>query len=193
VEIDGMDRRQVLKKAASLVGGVGTYLAAIPFFASLLPSARARAFAGPIEVDLSQIKPGEVKAYLYRGRTMLVLRRTQAMIAALDSMRERMLDAGKTSDPAYVENEFRSIRPEFLVVEGVCTHLACIPQLKTVAQGQREVGDWWAGGFICPCHVSGYDYAGRVVKGPAPANLAVPPHRYVSPTRLVIGEAAPAT
>jgi ubiquinol-cytochrome c reductase iron-sulfur subunit len=110
------------------------------------------------------------------------------MISALADMQDRLLDATVNADPAYVTGEYRSIEPEFLIVEGVCTHLACVPLLTGVADGRSKLGDWWSGGFICPCHVSAYDYAGRVVKGPAPSNLAIPPHRYVSSTRIVIGE-----
>lgn len=183
-----MKRRAILRGAASLVGLFGAFLGAIPFLNYLLPSAKAKALAGPIEVDLSVLRPGEVRAYSYRGRTMLVLRRTDEMIDTLSSMQDRLIDRDTTRDPGYVANSHRSITPEFLVVEGICTHLACVPQLKTAAEGKSVVGNWWAGGLICPCHISGYDYAGRVVRGPAPRNLPIPPHRYLSPTRLVIGE-----
>lgn len=182
-----MDRRRVLGAAASLAGVWAAYLASIPFFRSFLPSQKALALGGPVEVDLAEIKPGQVKAYAYRGRTMLVLRRTPAMLEAVDSMRDRLRDAGG-EDPAYVANANRSIRPEFLVIEGVCTHLACVPKLRDPNEGRAMVGEWWAGGFLCPCHTSGFDYAGRSVRGPASRNLPVPPHRYVSPTRIVIGE-----
>lgn len=183
-----MERRRFLSSATSLVGALAAYFSAIPFFSSLLPSAKARALAGPIEVDLSVLRPGEVRAYLYRGQTMLVLRRTEEMISTLSSMENRLLDSGDTTDPVYIANGDRSVRPEFLIVEGVCTHLGCVPRLTDAEQGQGVVGEWWQGGFVCPCHISGYDYAGRVVRGPAPRNLPVPPHRYLSPTRIVIGE-----
>ena len=128
---------------------------------------------------------------------MLVLRRTAEMRSALAATRDRRVDQSRdpdrAPDPRYADNELRSINPEFLVVEGVCTHLGCVPRLKNAEQGREAVGDWWAGGFICPCHVSGYDYSGRVIKGPAPRDLPVPPHRYVTPTRIVIGEEAPST
>lgn len=180
----------MLSVAASLVGGVGAYLAALPFVESLFPSAKARAGAEPIEVDLSALRPGELKPYTYRGRTILILRRTTEMIGTLDEMDERVLqsDAEPDPDPEYAANRGRSIESEFLIVEGICTHLGCVPIMKDAAQGQLAIGDWWRGGFICPCHTSGYDYAGRVVKGPAPSNLPIPPHRYLSPTRIVIGE-----
>lgn len=192
-----MERRSVLTAALAAVGAWAASLASIPLIGSLVPSARAKALGGPIEVDLSTLRSGEVRPYMYQGRTMLVLRRTPQMLAALDAMRDRRLDTGsnpdREPDPSYVDTEHRSRESEFLVVEGVCTHLACVPRLKDAAQGREIVGDWWAGGFICPCHVSGYDYAGRVVKGPAPHNLRVPPHHYVTPTRIVIGEETPST
>ena len=183
-----MNRRNLLAAATSLVGAFAGFFTAAPFIRSLLPSAKARALAGPIEIELSVLAPGQVKAYEYRGRTVLVLRRTPEMMGALTDMRDRLLDASMSEDPAYVAAERRSIEPEFLIIEGVCTHLGCVPRLTSAAEGQRAIGGWWSGGFICPCHVSAYDYSGRVVKGPAPSNLPIPPHRYVSPTRVVIGE-----
>jgi ubiquinol-cytochrome c reductase iron-sulfur subunit len=119
---------------------------------------------------------------------MLVLRRTAEMIERLDAMSERWRDVDILSDPTYAASPHRSINPEFLVVEGVCTHLGCVPQKKESIQGKREIGDWWEGGFICPCHRSAFDYAGRVVQGPAPKNLPIPPYRYLSPARIVIGD-----
>jgi ubiquinol-cytochrome c reductase iron-sulfur subunit len=188
-----VNRRNLLAAATSLVGAFAAFFAATPFIRSLLPSAKARALAEPIEIDLSALAPGQVKAYEYRGRVILVLRRSPEMMSALADMQDRLLDASVNADPLYVASEHRSIQPEFLIVEGVCTHLACVPLLTGVADGQRKLGGWWRGGFICPCHVSAFDYAGRVVKGPAPRNLPIPPHRYVSPTRVVIGEAAALT
>jgi ubiquinol-cytochrome c reductase iron-sulfur subunit len=185
-----MNRRNALAVATSLFGGIAAFFTGAPFVRSLLPSARARALAEPVEVDLSGLAPGQVKPYAYRGRTILVLRRTPEMISALAETNEQLLDEGDSSDPSYVAAERRSIQPEFLIVEGVCTHLGCVPRLVSAEDGQRSVGSWWHGGFVCPCHTSGFDYAGRVVKGPAPSNLPIPPHRYVSPTRVVIGEEA---
>jgi ubiquinol-cytochrome c reductase iron-sulfur subunit len=183
-----MNRRRVLEAAAALVGSFAAYFASIPFVRSMLPSARAHAFGNPIEIDLSGMAPGEVKPYIYRGRTILVLRRTPDMLRELDSMSDRMIDVDSTDDPDYASNEGRSILPEFLVVEGVCTHLGCVPRLTSAEQGKRAVGKWWTGGFICPCHISGYDYAGRVVRGPAPKNLPVPPYRYISASKIIVGE-----
>ncbi len=178
------------------VAGVGAFFASIPFVKSFLPSARARALANPINVDVSLLAPGEVRAYLYRGETMLVLRRTPAMLATLASTDARLLERTPDPehlDPPYVDPEHRGIRPEYLVVRGVCTHLGCVPIERDEASGRPIVGEDWVGGFICPCHFSGYDYAGRVIRGPAPRNLDVPPHRYTSAAHLVIGEAPPVT
>ena len=192
-----MERRSFLAAATAVVGVWGAALASIPLIGSLMPSKRAKALGQPVEIDLALLRPGEARAFMYRGRTMLVLRRTEAMRAALADMRERRLDRrtdpDRVPEPSYADNELRSIDPDFLVVEGVCTHLGCVPRLKNAEQGRQAVGDWWAGGFLCPCHTSGFDYSGRVVKGPAPRDLPVPPHRYLTPTRIVIGEETPAT
>ena len=188
-----MQRRSVLGAAAALAGGIAAYLAAMPFIRSLRPSARAEALGEPIEIDLSVIRPGEVRPYAYRGRTILVLRRTPEMIGKLAAMTDRLIDSDPVGDPEYVENEARSIEKEILVVEGVCTHLGCVPRLISAEAGREAAGDWWAGGFWCPCHDSAYDYAGRVVKGPAPHNLRIPPHRYVSASRVIVGEESPPT
>jgi ubiquinol-cytochrome c reductase iron-sulfur subunit len=183
-----MDRRKLLSVAVAGITGLSAYAASIPFVKSFLPSAKARALGNPIEIDLSWIRPGQVRAYEYRGRVMLVLRRTAEMLERLDAMADRLQDTDVPLDPPYAAGPHRSIDPEFLVIEGVCTHLGCVPQKKEPAQGKSAMGDWWEGGFICPCHRSGFDYAGRVVQGPAPKNLPIPPHRYSSPTTIVIGE-----
>jgi ubiquinol-cytochrome c reductase iron-sulfur subunit len=182
-----MDRRGLLSVSLAGLTGIAGFFASVPFVRSFLPSARAKALAEPIEVDLAAIPPGEVRAYSYRGDTMLVLHRTQAMLERVAATAERALDTGSADDPAYVDPQHRAIDPQYLVLRGVCTHLGCVPQIKG-EEGKRMLGDWWTGGFICPCHQSGFDYAGRVVRGPAPSNLPIPPHRFVGPTRLVIGE-----
>ena len=185
-----MERRGFLRLSLAGLGSVATFFGSVPFIKSFLPSARARALGNPIDVDVSGIKPGSVGAYLYRGETMLVLHRTKEMLATLERTDELVLD--KTPDPdyvdpVYVDSRTRAINPEYLVVRGVCTHLGCVPQQRGDA-GKQIVGAWWPGGFICPCHGSGFDFAGRVIRGPAPRNLPIPPHRFAGPTRLVIGE-----
>jgi ubiquinol-cytochrome c reductase iron-sulfur subunit len=182
-----MERRGFLGLSLAAISGAAGFVASIPFVKSFLPSAKARGLAGPIEVEIGDLEPGQVRAYSYRGDAMLVLRRTPEMVALVDSMKEHRLDDGSTVDPAYVDAGHRAINPEYLVVRGVCTHLGCVPQ-KRAEEGKATVGAWWTGGFICPCHQSGFDYAGRVVRGPAPRDLPIPPHRYAAATRLIIGE-----
>jgi ubiquinol-cytochrome c reductase iron-sulfur subunit len=182
-----MERRGFLGLSLAAVSGAAGLFASIPFVKSLWPSAKARGLAGPIEVDLRQLQPGQVSAHAYRGDTMLILRRTPEMVAQLERMKEHWRDDGTTVDPPYVNATHRAINPEYLVVRGVCTHLGCVPQ-KRAEEGKATVGEWWTGGFICPCHQSGFDYSGRVVRGPAPRDLPIPPHRYVDGTRLIIGE-----
>ena len=182
-----MERRGFLRFSLGAVASAAGFFASIPFVKSLLPSAKARGQAGPIEVDLSGVQPGQVVARSYRGDTMLILRRTPQMLAQLDSMKEHRRDDGTTIDPPYVDAEHRAINPEYLVVRGVCTHLGCVPQQRS-ADDAAAAGAWWTGGFICPCHQSGFDYTGRVVRGPAPRDLPIPPHRYAGATRLIIGE-----
>jgi ubiquinol-cytochrome c reductase iron-sulfur subunit len=182
-----MQRRGFLSLSLAAISGAGGFFASLPFVKSFLPSAKARGLAGPIEVDLSKLQPGQVAAYSYRGDTMLVLRRSPQMLSQLDSMQEHRRDDGATIDPPYVDAQHRAINPEYLVVRGVCTHLGCVPQQRA-AEGRATVGAWWTGGFICPCHQSAFDNTGRVVRGPAPRDLPIPPHRYADATRLIIGE-----
>ncbi|HEX6998068.1 MAG TPA: ubiquinol-cytochrome c reductase iron-sulfur subunit [Gammaproteobacteria bacterium] len=186
-----MDRRTLLSASTALLSGCAGFFASVPFVRSFLPSARAKGLANPVEVDLDNIPPGEVRAYSYRGATMLVLHRTPEMLEQVAETADLVLDA-TTIDPPYVDPTHRAIMPEFLVVRGVCTHLGCVPQIKR-EEGKQIVGAWWPGGFICPCHQSGFDYAGRVIRGPAGTNLPVPPHRFAGPTRLIIGEEAQPT
>jgi ubiquinol-cytochrome c reductase iron-sulfur subunit len=182
--------RRSLLVATTAVGAVAGLGAAVPFVASLWPSERAKAAGAPIEVDLSLIAPGEVKTFEWRGKPVWVIRRTQEMLASLKAAEGRLSDpASKASEqPKYAENEYRSQKPEIMVMEGVCTHLGCSPQLKP-ADAMGEMGGDWAGGFYCPCHGSKFDLAGRVYSGsPAPLNLKVPPYEFVSDATLVIGE-----
>jgi ubiquinol-cytochrome c reductase iron-sulfur subunit len=187
-----MDRRRLLSASLAGLSGFAGLFTSIPFVRSFLPSARARALSNPIQIDVSKVESGRVRAYQYRGDTILVLHRTEAMLGQVAETMDRALDSGAVEDPSYVDSQHRAIDPKYLVLRGVCTHLGCVPQLNA-EEGKRVVGDWWTGGFICPCHQSAFDYAGRVVRGPAPRNLPVPPHRYAEPTLLVIGEEAEPT
>lgn len=190
-EQEKMDKtRRTLVIATSAVGGVAGLGAAVPFVASMFPSERARAAGAPVEVDLSRIAPGEMAVIEWRGKPVWVIRRTKEMIDSLKSAEARLSDpASKSSEqPKYAENAHRSEKPDLMVMEGVCTHLGCSPQLKS-AEAKADMGADWAGGFYCPCHGSKFDYAGRVFRGaPAPLNLKVPPYTIVSDSKLVIGE-----
>jgi ubiquinol-cytochrome c reductase iron-sulfur subunit len=182
--------RRKLVVATSVVGGAAGVGAAAPFVASMWPSERARAAGAPIEVDVSRIAPGELAVFEWRGKPVWVLRRTQEMLASLKSVEPRLSDPNsKASDqPKYAENEYRSAKPDLLVLVGVCTHLGCSPQEKP-AEAKAEMGADWPGGFYCPCHGSKFDFAGRVFNGsPAPTNLVVPPYTVVSENKVVIGE-----
>jgi ubiquinol-cytochrome c reductase iron-sulfur subunit len=181
--------RRKLVVATSVVGGAAGVGVAAPFVASMWPSDRARAAGAPIEVDVSRIAPGELSVFEWRGKPVWVLRRTPEMIESLKTDQARLSDPNsKASDqPKYAENEYRSARPDLLVLVGVCTHLGCSPQEKP-ASAKAEMGADWPGGFYCPCHGSKFDFAGRVFNGsPAPTNLVVPPYT-VSDNKLVIGE-----
>ena len=182
--------RRNLVVATSAVGAAVGLGAAVPFVASMWPSERARAAGAPVEVDLSRIAPGELAVIEWRGKPVWVIRRTPEMLASLKAAEPRLSDArSKASEqPKYAENEYRAAKPEIMVMEGVCTHLGCSPQLKS-AEAKGEMGGDWVGGFYCPCHGSKFDLAGRVFRGaPAPTNLKVPPYTFVSETKLVIGE-----
>jgi len=183
-------KRRNLVVATSVVGGVAGVAAALPFAASMLPSDRARAAGAPVEVDLSKLAPGEMAVIEWRGKPVWVIKRTKEMLDSLKAVTGKLTDpASKSSEqPKYAENEYRSQKPELMVMEGVCTHLGCSPQLKG-ADAKAEMGGDWAGGFYCPCHGSKFDLAGRVFRGaPAPTNLKVPPYTIVSDTTLLIGE-----
>jgi ubiquinol-cytochrome c reductase iron-sulfur subunit len=182
--------RRNLVVATSVVGGAAGVGAAVPFVASMFPSERAKAAGAPVEVDLSKIAPGSIEVVEWRGKPVWVIRRTQEMLASLKSATGRLSDPNSKSSeqPKYAENEYRSQKPEVMVMEGVCTHLGCSPQLRP-AEAKAEMGADWVGGFYCPCHGSKFDYAGRVFRGaPAPVNLKVPPYTFLSDSRLVIGE-----
>jgi ubiquinol-cytochrome c reductase iron-sulfur subunit len=187
----GIDKsRRNLIAATAAVGGAASVGAAVPFVWSWMPSERAKAAGAPVEVDVSRMEPGELKIVEWRGKPVWVIRRTKEMIDSLKAVASRLTDPGSTSSaqPAYAKNEARALKPEFMVMEGVCTHLGCSPQLKA-SDAKAEMGGDWAGGFYCPCHGSKFDYAGRVFKGaPAPLNLPVPPHVYLSEGTILIGE-----
>ncbi len=187
--LDNVDhsRRKFLTKATTVIGGVGLAYASFPFLASWQPSARALAAGSPVEADISKLRPGEQVIYEWRGRPVFIVRRTEAMLDELAKLNDTLRDpnSNESEQPAYAKNTHRSIKPEFLVITGICTHLGCTPLLKPEI---GSISSSWPGGYFCPCHGSGYDMAGRVFKNvPAPLNLTVPPHKYIKDHLVLIG------
>ena len=175
---------------AGAVGGVAT---AVPFVASFTPSERAKAAGAPIEVDISGLKPGEKTVVEWRGKPVWILHRTPEQLASLKKTDPQVADpkSDRTTYPTpdYAKNEYRSRKPELFVAVGICSHLGCSPSDKFTPGPQPSLPDDWAGGFLCPCHGSTFDLAGRVFKNkPAPDNLEVPPYVYLSDGKLLIGE-----
>lgn len=177
--------------ATSVAGGVAGIAAAVPFAMSMAPSARARAAGAPVEVDIGKLEPGMMVTAEWRGQPVWIVRRTVEMLGTLPKLDAAVADPNSDlpMQPDYARNEQRSIKREYLVLIGICTHLGCSPTQKLQAGAESGLGADWPGGFFCPCHGSKFDLAGRVYKGvPAPTNLRVPPHTYLSDTRLLIGE-----
>ncbi|MBB5015167.1 ubiquinol-cytochrome c reductase iron-sulfur subunit [Rehaibacterium terrae] len=183
-------RRRFLTATTAVVGAVGAGFAAVPFIKSWQPSARAQVAGAPVEVDISKIEPGQRITVQWRGQPVWLVRRTPEQLAALPSQNPRLRDPNSDNteqQPDYARNEFRSIRPELLVLVGLCTHLGCVPLYRPELQAQPFDSEW-KGGFYCPCHNSRFDMAGRVYEGvPAPTNLKVPPYRFVDDNRVMIG------
>ena len=183
-------KRRFLIGATSVVGGIGAVAAATPFVMSLFPSERAKAAGAPVEVDISKIEPGMKINVGWRGKPIWLLNRTEAMLKSLPEMDGIVVDpkSDEPHQPAYCKNETRSVKPNMWIAIGICTHLGCSPTFRPEV-APADLGPEWKGGFFCPCHQSKFDLAGRVFKGvPAPTNLWIPPHRYASDTRVVIGE-----
>ena len=185
-------RRQFLTAATSVVGAAGVVGVAVPFVASWNPSAKAKAAGAPVKADISKLEPGQMVVVEWRGKPVYVVRRTQETLDALstpalvDVLRDP--ESAESAQPAYVAGAARSIKPEFLVLVGLCTHRGCAPKYRPDVGATDLGGDDWLGGFFCPCHGSKFDLAGRVYKGvPAPLNLEVPPHNFESDRVLVIG------
>ncbi len=179
---------------ACAAGGVGGVATAIPFVSTFQPSERARAAGAAVEADISALKPGEMMTVEWRGKPVWIIRRTPEQVAALPKIDSQLADPNSERKPdeltpEYARNTTRSIKPEVLVAVGICTHLGCSPSSKFQTGAQPSLPDDWPGGFLCPCHGSTFDMAGRVFKNkPAPDNLEVPPHMYLSDTKLLIGE-----
>ncbi len=175
--------------ASSSVGALGCAAAAVPFVLSMTPSERAKAAGAPVEVDVSKIAPGSMMTVEWRGKPVWIIHRTEEMTADLAKLDDQLTDPSNdvvSQQPEYCKNADRSIKPNLAVMVGICTHLGCSPSAKLQPKG--DMGDNWTGGFFCPCHGSKFDLAGRVFKGsPAPVNLVVPPHKYLTDTTLLIG------
>jgi ubiquinol-cytochrome c reductase iron-sulfur subunit len=183
-------RRRFLTVASSAVGGVAVVGAATPFFMSFFPSERAKAAGAPVEVDIGKIELGQKINVEWRGKPVWILSRTPEQLKNLPKNDPKLVDPASDVEqqPAYCKNEHRSIKPQYLVAVGICTHLGCSPTFRPDL-APADLGPDWLGGFYCPCHGSKFDLAARVFKGvPAPKNLEIPPHKYLSDTRLLIGD-----
>lgn len=188
-KVDCTRRRLLVATAA--VGGIGGVVTAAPFVKSMMPSERAKSAGAPVEVDISKLGPGQMMTVEWRGKPVWIINRTPDMLASLQKTDPLVSDpkSEKNMQPKYCQNETRSIKPEIFVAVGICTHLGCSPTDKFKTGAESGVTQDWAGGFLCPCHGSTFDLAGRVYKSkPAPDNLEVPPHMYLSDNKIMIGE-----
>lgn len=185
-------RRQLLTAATTLTGAVGVAFAAVPFLASWKPSARAKALGAPVEIDISKLEPGAMLKIEWRGKPVLVVRRTPEMIGNLGGHDANLADpqSEQSKQPDYAKNAARAVNPEYFVVLGVCTHLGCLPANRFAAgdTADSQLGTDWPGGFFCPCHGSKFDLSGRVYRGvPAPTNLEIPPYTFADSGHVIIG------
>ena len=184
-------KRKFLIAATSAVGGVAVAAVAVPLLMSMMPSARAKAAGAPVEVEIDKIEPGMLLTVEWRGKPVWIVNRTQEMLDLLSKHDGLLIDpkSEQMQQPDYATNATRSIKPQFLVAVGICTHLGCSPTYRKEV-GAADLGGAaeWSGGFFCPCHGSRFDLAARVYKGaPAPTNLVIPPHQYLSDAKLLIG------
>jgi ubiquinol-cytochrome c reductase iron-sulfur subunit len=187
--IDDKSKRRFLIAATTVVGGVGAGFASVPFVLSMRPSAKTQAAGAPVEADISKLEEGQKLTVEWRGKPVWIVKRTAKNLDDLPSLRVKLSDPDSAVEqqPGYAKNPTRSIKPEYLVVIGICTHLGCSPSYVK-EDDPHDLGNDWKGGFFCPCHGSFFDLAGRVYQGvPAPTNLVVPPHAYLSDTRIVVG------
>lgn len=183
-------KRRFLVAATSAAGAVAAAGVATPFVLTFLPSERAKAAGAPVEVDISKLEPGQKINVEWRGKPVWIVNRTKEQLDNLPKLDDKLLDPKSDGEmqPDYAKNEARSIKPEILIAVGICTHLGCSPTHRPDI-GPADLGADWLGGFFCPCHGSKFDLAGRVYKGvPAPKNLEIPPHKYLSDTRVLIGD-----
>lgn len=191
---DGVNqgRRRVLTALTSVVGVAGVVGAAVPFVGSWNPSAKARAAGAPVEFNIAKLEPGQMVTVEWRGKPVYIVRRTEEILATLKNFDKEVLrdpDSAKSVQPTYTQNEYRSYKPEILVLLGLCTHLGCAPTYRPEVGAEDLGGSEWLGGFFCRCHGSKFDMAGRVYVGvPAPINLEVPPYKFLSDDVILIGE-----
>lgn len=188
---DGVNagRRRFLVAATSVVGAAGAVGAAVPFVGSWFPSAKAKAAGAPVKVNIAKVEAGQQMVAEWRGQPVFIVRRTEEILGNLKKITGDLSDPESKASvqPAYVDPEVRSIKPEILILVGLCTHLGCSPTFRPEV-APTDLGPKWVGGYFCPCHGSHYDLAGRVYKSqPAPLNLPVPPHSYESDEIIVIG------
>ncbi|KOR31546.1 hypothetical protein TI04_00270 [Achromatium sp. WMS2] len=185
-----MKKRRTLTAATAVMGAIGSAYVAVPFLSSWLPSAKAKAAGAPVEADFSKLEEGQLMRVKWRGKPVWLVRRTDAMVATLEPLNDQLRDpdSDQSEQPSYCKNTARAIKPEVFVALGVCTHLGCSPSFRPEI-APADLGANWKGGFFCPCHGSRFDLAGRVFKGvPAPLNLVIPPHKFLSDTVVLIGE-----
>ena len=189
--VDNSKRRFLTIAATSGVAAVGAGFAAVPFIASWNPSARAKAAGAPVEADFSKLQPGQMMRVEWRGKPVWIVRRTEKNLKDLVGLTASLSDpssAIESQQPAYAKNDARAIKDEYSILVGICTHLGCSPTHKPLVGTAEGMDEKWVGGFFCPCHGSRFDLAGRVFKNvPAPTNLKVPKHMYISETRVIIG------
>ncbi len=190
-EVDSSKRTWLI--TSTCAGALGGVAVAVPFVSTFQPSERAKAAGAAVEVDVSALRPGEKLTVEWRGKPVWIMRRTPEQLASLKGTEAQVADPASARTayptPEYARNPHRSIKPEYFVAVGICSHLGCSPSDKFTTGPQPSLPDDWAGGFLCPCHGSTFDIAGRVFKNkPAPDNLEVPPHMYLSDSKLLIGE-----
>jgi len=189
-KVEDPKRRKMLVLSAAGVGGLGTVAIAAPVVFSMSPSARAKAAGAPVEADISKLIPGQLLTVEWRGKPVWIVQRTDELLGRMEEGLGRLADPESAVEmqPTYAQNATRSVKPEVLVVVGICTHLGCSPSYRPELSAP-DLGADWGGGFFCPCHGSKFDMAGRVFAGvPAPTNLEIPPYRYADDNLIVVGE-----
>lgn len=189
---EGVDlrKRRFLTATTAVIGGAGVAAVAVPFITYMTPSAKARAAGAPVTVDISKLEPGKMMTVEWRKKPVWIVRRTEENLADLKAMADKLADPDSTvpQQPGYIDGYERSIKPEYMIMVGLCTHLGCSPTYKPEMGAASGMSPEWKGGFFCPCHGSKFDLSGRVYAGvPAPTNLIVPPHTYLDDETVTIG------